>query len=125
MDASTSSSSSSSASKLLSSARSSRRSAAPVASTSAKSRQFTLARAQAKEIEERAVVEAVREFLSEETHVNIDSVEDLESGVALCKLVARFGQVVRYKDPPQNEFQRLENFRLFGLAVTGLKVLFV
>jgi predicted nicotinamide N-methyase len=105
------------------SARQSRR--APAAPQS-KSRQFTLNRQQARDIEDRAVADALREWLAEETGCALpgstseELLEQLESGAVLCKLAARFGQVLRFKDPPANEFQRIENFSQFAKACAEL-----
>jgi len=112
----------SAASRLLSQARSNRRSGVPGSGGGAKHRQFTLDRHKAKEIEEQAVKQSLVDFLSEETATVLtgDLLDELASGVVLCKLVARFGQVVRFKAAPGNEFQRLENFRLFGNACADL-----
>ena len=89
---------------------------AATATGAAKSRSFTLDRRRAREIADLAVAEALGEWLSQETGRTVrgtELVEDLEDGAVLCVLASRFGQVVRFKDPPANEFQRMQNFEMF------------
>jgi len=89
-------------------------------------RKFTLNRHAAREIRDAQVAASMAEWLSKETGQSIrgesaqEFLDDLEDGVVLCKLAARFGQVTRFRDPPKNEFQRLENFELFAKSVQRL-----
>ena len=89
-------------------------------------RKFTLNRQAAKEIRDAQVATAMAEWLTQETGQQVrgesakEFCEDLEDGVVLCKLATRFGQITRFRDPPKNEFQRLENFELFAKSMARL-----
>lgn len=91
-------------------------------------RKFTLNRKMAQEIRDAQTALGLAEWLSAETGISVRGdepaqfCEDLENGVVLCKLAAKFGQITRFRDPPANEFQRLENIELFNQAIRSLGV---
>ena len=91
--------------------------------TPPRSRNFTLDRKKAREIADLQVAESLGEWLSQETSrpvAGLDLNAALEDGVVLCMMAAKFGQVTRYKDPPANEFQRMQNFELFKQACSRM-----
>lgn len=86
-------------------------------------RKFTLNREAAKRIRDASICQSLAVWLEHEVGRAVRGeepelfAEDLESGVVFCLLAGKFGQVTRFKDPPLNEFQRMENFDLFAKAM--------
>ena len=77
-----------------------------------------------KDEEDRELIKSLADWLSAETDVADITPSTLsshiEEGVVLCKLMQRFGHVLRYSDPPKNEFKRRENLALFERACQRL-----
>ncbi|KAH9246222.1 hypothetical protein BASA81_016256 [Batrachochytrium salamandrivorans] len=86
-------------------------------------RKFTLNREAAKRIRDASICQSLAVWLEHEVGRPVRGeepelfAEDLESGVVFCLLASKFGQITRFKDPPLNEFQRMENFELFSKAM--------
>ena len=70
---------------------------------------------------------ALSYWLSEETKCKVRGeppeafLEDLHSGVVLCTLANKYAPF-KFKNPPTNEFQRMENFDLFAKSLKPLKL---